>query len=316
MFILGLSGEHETLPVSEVKGILEGEGINYKIIKEKPLLFIDAESIDPVVQRSALTKFVGKMIGSVDKIENFYLDLENKTFSLRFLNFSEEKLDRMKMERLAGSKVKGKVNLTNPEIKLLLLKLDKIYITELLDRPDLGFKYRINQVRPFRTNLSLQPKMARLLVNLARVKKNDRIIDPFCGSGSVLIESYLMGMKPFGIDSSEKMVEGCKKNLNYYKINAEILLGDFSKMNEFGPFDAIATDPPYGRGSTTNRENVENLYRRAFKVFRENIKENGYISIILPSKEYVKLACEFFNVLEVHEMKVHRSLTRFFTVLR
>ncbi len=314
MFILGLSGEHERLPVSEVKGILEGEGVGYRIFRYNPLI-LDAESISPVLERAALVKFGAKVIGEIDNLEDFHLDLNGKTFSIRFINFSDSNEDRMYIERYAGSKAKGKVNLKNPEIRIGLVKIDKIYITEILERKDPLFKERINQVRPFKTNLALQPKMARMLVNLARVKKNDLIADPFCGGGSILIEAGLMGIRSIGIDSSEKMVNGCKINLDHYGIDANIYLGDFSIIKNFQGIDAIVTDPPYGRGSTTNKENVKKLYERMFKIFREVLKKNGYVSTILPSLEYKKIAEEYFKIVEINEMKVHRSLTRYFITL-
>ncbi|MDP8011881.1 MAG: DNA methyltransferase [Thermoplasmata archaeon] len=314
MFILGLSGEHERLPVSEVKGILEGEGIGYRIFRYDPLI-LDAESISPVLERAALVKFGAKVIGEIDNLEDFHLDLNGKTFSIRFINFSDSNEDRMYIERYAGSKAKGKVNLKNPEIRIGLVKIDKIYITEILERKDPLFKERINQVRPFKTNLALQPKMARMLVNLARVKRNDLIADPFCGGGSILIEAGLMGIRSIGIDSSEKMVNGCKINLDHYGIDANIYLGDFSIIKNFQGIDAIVTDPPYGRGSTTNKENVKKLYERMFKIFREVLKKNGYVSTILPSLEYKKIAEEYFKIVEINEMKVHRSLTRYFITL-
>jgi len=315
MFILGISKEHESLPIAEVRGILQGERKNYEITREGPLLFIETETIDTVLERASMVRFGAKVINIIDSIDDFSLDLNGKTFSIRYMDYSGKSHDRSKIERIAGAKVKGKVNLENPEVSIGLIKLDKIYVTEFLQRKDPEFKKRINQVRPFKTNLALQPKMARMLVNLSRVKKGDTIVDPFCGGGSVLIEALLMGINAVGVDSSEKMFTGCKKNLEHYGLNAAVFKDDFSTIENMGKFDAIVTDPPYGRGSTTNKENVKMLYKRAFNVFLNAKKSDGFISIILPSEEYVKLANEYFNVLEVNSMKVHRSLTRYFTVL-
>lgn len=315
MFILVLSKEHDALPMSEVKAILEGEGKNYSIIKKEPVLFIETETVQPLLFRSSMLRFASRVIGEVEKVEDFSLDLSGRRFSLRYYDFSGEGYDRPRMERIAGSRVRGTVDLEHPEITVGLIRIDKIYITEMLERKDPDFKSRINQVRPFKTNLALQPKMARMLVNLARVRNGNTIVDPFCGGGSVLMEALLMGINAVGVDSSEKMVHGCRKNLEYYGLSARVVQGDFSIIKEMGKFDAIVTDPPYGRGSTTNRENVKKMYERMFKVFIESKRSDGFVSLILPSEEYVKLAGQFLNVVEVNSMKVHRSLTRYFTVL-
>jgi DNA modification methylase len=44
------------------------------------------------------------------------------------------------------------------------------------------------------------PQLAKSLLNLAQVDRQCRILDPFCGSGTVLLEAQLNGFRAFGID--------------------------------------------------------------------------------------------------------------------
>jgi SAM-dependent methyltransferase len=44
------------------------------------------------------------------------------------------------------------------------------------------------------------PQLAKCLFNLARLQPGQRVIDPFCGSGTVLLEAHLNGLSAFGVD--------------------------------------------------------------------------------------------------------------------
>ena len=68
------------------------------------------------------------------------------------------------------------------------------------------------------TSGMLPPKLARMMVNIAASESGTRrplIIDPFCGSGNVLLEAVSLGFDVVGSDISEKAVEDTKVNLNW-----------------------------------------------------------------------------------------------------
>lgn len=44
------------------------------------------------------------------------------------------------------------------------------------------------------------PQLAKSLFNLARLEPGQKVLDPFCGSGTVLLEAYLNGLSGFGTD--------------------------------------------------------------------------------------------------------------------
>jgi DNA modification methylase len=44
------------------------------------------------------------------------------------------------------------------------------------------------------------PQLAKCLFNLAQLQPGQRVIDPFCGSGTVLLEAHLNGLSAFGVD--------------------------------------------------------------------------------------------------------------------
>ena len=65
---------------------------------------------------------------------------------------------------------------------------------------------------------SFHGQMIRALINYCNLNKDDIILDPFCGSGTTLIEASLLGLKSIGIDinpiaclSSKVKVESLRK---------------------------------------------------------------------------------------------------------
>jgi tRNA G10 N-methylase Trm11 len=76
-----------------------------------------------------------------------------------------------------------------------------------------GFKERSTE-RPYVTSgISLSSRLARLLVNISGVSKGQVLLDPFCGSGTILGEALLKGADCVGVDRNHGSVERAKENL-------------------------------------------------------------------------------------------------------
>lgn len=63
------------------------------------------------------------------------------------------------------------------------------------------------------------PQLARSLFNLARIRSGDRLLDPFCGSGTVPLEGFLNGLDCVGFDMNPLAVK-------IAKAKTEVLLVD------------------------------------------------------------------------------------------
>lgn len=155
--------------------------------------------------------------------------------------------------------------------------------------------------RPVRDDLSgmLPPKLAQIMINLAQVMPDNAvIIDPFCGSGTILSEAIFLGYKNlFGSDISLKAVEDTRKNISWlkelYKIS-DFKLKLFVKKVEFlskfiksGSIDAVITEPYLGpqRGRLEFKmviNNLESLYTEALKEFKTVVKQGGRVVMIWP----------------------------------
>jgi len=161
-------------------------------------------------------------------------------------NWSEKQLASLLWYKLKNPKVK----LNNAETKIYFFFYNnKVYCTKELGIIDDKFHDRRAHLRPIHHSGSLHPKVARALVNLLGITKKDVLLDPFCGTGGFLIEGGRMGIEVKGYDINWKMVYGCSKNLDAYKVNKyDIMKKDALEMNE--KIKYIITDFPYGLNST------------------------------------------------------------------
>ena len=148
----------------------------------------------------------------------------------------------------------------------------------------------------------LPPKTAKMMINLSGAATDAVILDPFCGSGTVLAEALALGYKNLiGTEFSDKAIGDTKKNLAWLKrelrINdaaIKIEKADAAKLDsviEPGMIDAIVTEPFLGKPMRGNErpETIEaimtelkQLYLKAFVQFKRALKRSGRLVIVIP----------------------------------
>jgi tRNA (guanine10-N2)-dimethyltransferase len=322
-----LSGEHGTLPRSEVLACIEAEGYDHRILEEEDRILILETDAGPerLGQRVALAHVIGEYVSSgtiselVEDATN--LDIEG-TIAIRMKEMrpKQERVNADEaLERVGSVLTKGRdVDLDEPDNEFRLILGVNNYLGLQKARIDRSsFEQRKVDNRPFFSPVSLHPKYARALVNLARASVEETLLDPFCGTGGILIEAGLIGAKPIGIDVKEEMIEGCRKNLQKYEVPSTLYQSDVGEIGEHvKKVPSIATDPPYGRSSTTMKEDPSTLYERSFGSFRDVLEDDGFLAIALPNEESIELGKKFLRLEEVHKQKVHGSLDRFYCVFR
>ncbi|MBT4060116.1 MAG: hypothetical protein HOE69_07420 [Euryarchaeota archaeon] len=167
-----------------------------------------------------------------------------------------------------------KIDLTSPQITLRILALnhnDSRTTVESENNPLIvwGLKSsgtslwdgRTAPKRPFFKPISLDPRLARAMVNLA-CPNGGNILDPFCGTGGILLEAASIGLHAFGSDADSRMVWGSRENLEWLATqtdssetigSAETRRGSAIVLSglwgDTAPFSGFAFDPPYGRNS-------------------------------------------------------------------
>jgi len=246
------------------------------------------------------------------------LDHGSKSFRVRVKGYGTSPESRS-LERELGGLIQGKgpVRLDSPEVEFrFLYTKHRVYATELLAEMDRGTpESRIPSKRPFFQPVSLHPRYARALVNLTELRERARVLDPFCGTGGILLEAGLMGLTVRGSDLRPDMIAGCRKTLAAWKVRAELECCDVGELKErFDPVAGIATDPPYGRSASTRGEKLEDLLARAFDSFRE-VNPRGRVAILVPDRSLLKKSRDRYEIQNIYPQRIHRSLTRYFCVL-
>lgn len=340
-----ISGENPTLPFSEVKSILEAEGYKYEVLGELTQAIrieADQECVESVKFRSALAKnccleificqaSLEKIISNVRKVDFTRFLEDNEAFVVRIVRvrgFSKD-ISRSMLEREIGEIIlenvrtkNVKVDLKNPNKTFFGLFTDKLFLfgLKLADVKHKDLFERNPGKRAFFHPAAINAKDARCMVNLARAKAGNMVLDPFCGTGGLLIEAGLIGCRVIGFDIDRYMINGCRKNLNFFGIEpeglgvADVCWPPLKNMS----IDHIVTDPPYGTASSTFGFSTKSLVEKFFSVAADILKHGGVICISAP--KIVKLSeigVKYgFKHLESHLIYVHKRLTREIAVFK
>ena len=177
--------------------------------------------------------------------------------------------------------------------------------------------------RPFFKPVSLEPRLARAVVNIAAGPDFDLVVDPMCGTGGLLIESALCNRPTLGIDVDPEMVEGAITNLEWAGVAAEVRRDDATQFEIGGKVSGVVLDPPYGRNSQGTVDD-EILLSLTLKNIRSQVEQGCGFVLIMPttpdridfveeikSKEYHELF--FDNGWQINArygIPIHSSLAR------
>lgn len=143
----------------------------------------------------------------------------------------------------------------------------------------------------------LPPKIARILVNLAlgQTDPEDKtLLDPFCGSGTVLLEAGIMKMNLVGNDLDTVQIAGARRNLDYFGLKSKLLAYEATALSDHlkEEVDFIATEPYMGRPGTREdrlpdlSKGLMKLYLGCLKDWLNLLKTGGRIAMIFPVFEY------------------------------
>lgn len=101
-----------------------------------------------------------------------------------------------------------------------------------------------------------------IIISKLRLKENDSVIDIGCGSGSITVELCLQCQKGkvFGVDLDFQAVNLTKKNLEKFKVDAEIRLGNAMDLLESLPaVDAIVIGGTTGKTQELIDQSIHKL---------------------------------------------------------
>lgn len=330
LFFLGI---HPELSTAELKAVFSAESIKYKIENStKKNLFISVEkklNVENLMHRLGGTIKIAKLIGennSPSAIVDFLIDAQpdgkiqfSLTGAQNINPISIKKMIKEKGRSVRYVEIKNTAsilhnNLVKKQGDLSVVDNNTYVtlaiqpITELSER-DFG--------RPSADSLSgmIPPKLARMMINLADAPLQSKILDPFCGSGTILTEALAIGYKNiYGSDISQRAIEDVKENIEWYKntknltnIKYKLFLSDVINLTEKiekNSIQAIISEPFMGRPLHGNEneksiirqtEQLAELYINSFKSLHNILRNDGTIIFIIPTfnirNRWIKIDC-------------------------
>lgn len=316
-YVALLLSESPELSKAEFLANLEKQGVKAKTIaSDLPILVVDCDKkakFDDLALTYEVSEYFGRKVTDID------LKTLKKQVAVRAKKIPKS-VDKpsTEMERAVGghlTRAGFSINFKAPKdtVRIYLTQKSQYYGRKVFESDRKQFEERKDKNRPFQSPVSLHPRIARALVNLARVKKGDKILDPFVGTGGILIEAGLMGANVNGIDLKHWMVEGSKKNLKHYKVRHYVGQGDALTLGDkFKGFDAVITDPPYGRNTT--KEGLDKLYKDFMAAAPKYIRKDGYL--VLSSHKERLPKSPSMKLIETHTLYIHKTLTKKIFVYR
>jgi len=336
-----LSGEHASLPAAEVEAILESSGVEFNAPTQSyRLLTLNAPlgALKAVSERSLMYDWCGLSLGECEadekQIERFVrsqpigqLARDAQCFAVRSVRLGgvNKSVRRVDLESKVGSIVKDmvpslEVRLQDPDLTFACVLYEDRFLLGVsgYSKPSGLIAPRRPRKRPIFHPSTMPPKIARCMVNLARAVPGATFADPFSGVGGIVIEAAVIGCRVLALDANLRMLRGARRNLKYFELPAEGFLNADARFLPPYALDAVATDPPYGRGSSTMGKKVTTLVSEFIEGAKGSLKKDAHICISAPVEidveGYARRAG--FVLKERHLARVHRSLTRQFVVMQ
>ena len=215
----------------------------------------------------------------------------------------------------------------NAEV-LAIFSEEKLYIARTRIVYDSMLQQYRDESRPFvSSEISTSPKICRTLLNLAGARPGDTILDPFCGTGTILMEAALLGMNCIGMDINGDQVQGARTNLKWLgkdlgmKLEYDIFKGDVRELSSLQKkqVDAVAFEPLLGpiykkppvleEAEKTIKE-LTTLYRQALTEIAKVLRPDGRVAMTIPviNTDGESISIKFRDLLNGTGLALYRML--------
>jgi len=341
MKYLLILGRNIELSKQEILAYFEKEGnpvLESSIVGNGMLIEIENEVSEGEIQNLGGVISIGEVIafGRIEALEKkldekiIYSGSENKltyviwNFSHNYETIQDYLKVRFKSEKLKATEkhLTGRIEmqtgekLNTPSSKLLndeyfLFEEEGLeYFGKIIEKYDYSSLEKRDMGKPIRREeLAISPRLAKVMINLAQLKRGDTLFDPFCGVGTILQEALLQEIKVLGVDIDLKATQDAEKNMRWFgfsKNNYSIINFD-SKKVDLSTVSAIATEPDLGdiiRKTPTKEKAKQSLrdFEKLMILVIENAKEKVSGRIVFSSPMIrtgkKRLTCNIENICE------------------
>ena len=302
-----LTKENVELATDEIVAISKSYDHTTKYERISNLVIINSNvSWQKIAKRATFVKIAGQKINKLSSLfleKSNHLLLNSQTFACRTINLSSKEIDSNEIENNLGNMIskfsKAKVSLDDPEVIIYVICTDTVCFFGVSQKFEKSSRPKKLVSHPH----ELDWKLSRVMINLIGLKENQTLCDPFCGTGTTLLEAESMGIKSIGIDFDEKMYLASKNNVSANDFRSKIINANYSHLKKIKDhYDGIVTDVPYGMASKSS-ESPQKLFQNLISIIPKRKK-----FVIMCKKGFEKKIK--FKPSKKYDIYRHKSLTR------
>ncbi len=312
-YLVLLSGEATSVPEAEAKALFLTYDPGSEFVSPEERILLVRSNADPllVASRIAFARRVGAVISDPSDVADA---VRGRKVRMRVHSLYGRAVPT-DPKRLLRS-IDAEIDLDNPDFEFTVVKGKRTYL--VLSSPTKmrqGWSLRRPRQRAFFHPSAIFPKLSRALVNLSRCREGDVFLDPFAGTGSLPLEAAQVGARVLAIDQSAKMARGSLANMKKFGQEWLGVVRADSLLPPLMGVDAVATDVPYGRASSTWGRDAGSVVRATVETMSALLRSGSRMVMMHPRLVPVEPSSDW-ALEEEHHLYVHKRLTRTISVLR
>lgn len=135
---------------------------------------------------------------------------------------------------------------------------------------------------------SLKPPVAAAMLRLSQFHSGQRLLDPFCGAGTILIEAALMGALAAGGDSDPMAISAAQTNASAAAVDISLEHWDARSLplND-SSVDCVVSNLPWGRQIAVD-STLHQLYEAACAEMERVLRPDGCVVLLTSLPELIR----------------------------
>lgn len=230
-----------------------------------------------------LMGLVGQLLERTDALRDWQNWLETSASSLRFrafLNLGKARREQLRQvaelirQQLAPFGCEDNPSAYLVELGLVALGSKVVLAIKPSFLPDERFAYRKKDV-----GASINPVVAACLVRLLGPRNGGMILDPTCGSGTLLVERAMLDpqAKLIGIDVSPTAISAARSNFQAAGVlgRSQLIQGNGADPQLWHKVALVAANLPFGMRVRGDAKGLPALYRAVVENVQRNLLPGG-----------------------------------------
>ncbi len=326
----------EDIVADEFRRVAEREGLRFESVDEEPfglggriLVRTDepAKSLVTAVRTMRSIHHVMRYIHEwelpddepLDSIEStlFEMDLpgleQADTFRVTSNRYGEHDFTSVDVQRAAGAGVDRRY-----DAAVDLEEFDVEVRVDVRDRQCLvGIQYTKNELskrfpNEYAPRASLKTNVAYAMLQLAHIEEHEPevLLDPFCGAGTVLMETAEVypDIEVLGSDISHRAARGTRENAEAAGLGDRISVKqadarELYRHYDRGEADLIVTNPPYGKRLGADK-NFYEFYRDVLGQFVRTLSPEGRVVMLVYKRGVFRGAIGEYPQFDIRHVRV------------